>query len=354
VGIGVIGCGRWGGNLVRNFAELGALAAVSDISPDAAREYSDAYSVPSPSPSEFFDSDGIDAVAIAVPAEGHAELALRAIGRGMHVFVEKPIATKFSDAARLVDAARGRGRILMAGHVLRYHPSFVKLEKTVADGGIGVIRHIESVRGCEPAHYRGESAIWGFAPHDVSMILALMGELPNRVEAEKRVDGVLIGPDSVDSTLEFPSGASCRFKASWLLDDREQRLKVSGDGGALVFDDCRPWPSKLLRSGNEDEDVGASADSKLDPVFVAEAEPLKLECEHFLDCIETGRRPTTGGREALEVMRVLDAMNESARTGGPVFLGDVELGQSRPFSENLKKSISASMESPSAHGVSPG
>ncbi|MDE0307427.1 MAG: Gfo/Idh/MocA family oxidoreductase [Albidovulum sp.] len=316
--IGVIGCGMWGRNLIRNFFELGALAAVSDSAQDVANECSAAFSVPALSLSRLLMSEEIDSVAIAVPPEAHAEIAISALGRGKHVFVEKPAATEISDATKMVAAARERGATLMVGHLLRYHPAFRELMKIFSEGGIGKIEYVHTIRANHRTDFRGENAIWGFAPHDVSMILALLGQLPCSVFARRQVSGDGSGPDAVVSLLEFPSGASGHMFASWLHPLREQRLIVSGDEGTLQFDDCAPWQSKLSIARFGDRETEGIASSALAGIQVSEEEPLKLECMHFLECVDSGHHPITNGQEALAVLRVLDAINESVTTGSRV------------------------------------
>ena len=316
--IGVVGCGRWGRNIIRNFNELGVLSAVSDVLPYAAEECSAAYSVPTLSSSKMFSSENIDAVAIAVPAESHAELAMQAISRGKHVFVEKPIATNFVDAAQMIAAARDHRVTLMAGHLLRYHPAFTELLKIYSEGGIGKIQYIQSYRSGDQVHFRGEHAIWGFAPHDVSMILALLGELPSSVFAHSRARGSSDGPDAVVSMMEFPSGAAGHLVATWMHPCRVQRLIVSGDNGNLIFDDCLPWNSKLKFSQDNGQAAGDIASGRFTTIEISELEPLRLECEHFIECIDLGLQPKTNGREALAVVRVLDAMSDSIATGNVV------------------------------------
>lgn len=339
--IGVIGCGRWGRNLIRNFFELGALSAVSDSSLVAAKEYSAAHSVPNLSPSQLLMSKDIDAVAIAAPAETHAEIALSALRRGKHVFVEKPAATNICDAAKMIATARERGATLMVGHLLRYHPAFRQLVKLCSEGRIGKIEYVHSIRANDRSNFRGEKAIWSFAPHDVSMILALLGELPRRVFARRQSFGNGSGPDAVVAVFEFSSGASGHMFVSWLHPLREQRLIVSGEKGALQFDDCAPWQSKLLHVRDTGIETGSVASGQLAAVDVSEAEPLKLECMHFIECIGSGRQPTTNGQEALAVLRVLNAISESISIGSHVCL-DQTLRSGDGAQPNVERSLFAS------------
>ncbi len=307
--IGVVGCGRWGRNLVRNVHEMGLLAAVSDIDAETAAAFAARYGVPALTAGDLLDADRIDAVVIAVPAEDHGKLALRAVAAGKHVFVEKPMAVSDAEALSLAAAARDRGRVLMVGHVLRYHPCFRELHRIVDAGGIGRIRHIRTVRGASRAFRRDENVLWGFAPHDISMILALTGEAPTGVAALGDCSPGRRGPDVATAVFDFPSGIRADLFVSWFNHVKEQKLIVSGETGAIVFDDCEDWESKVTIY----RDGGGS-----DRIAVERGEPLRIECEHFVECISNGREPLTGGAEGVEVVRALAAIARSMASGGRV------------------------------------
>lgn len=310
--VGVIGCGRWGKNVVRNFAELGALAAVADIDDDAASGCAALYGVPALAPDALLQAPGVDAAAVAVPAEDHAALALAALAAGKHVFVEKPVALTAADARRMIDAAADKGVTLMVGHLLRFHPCFRELERIVKGGGIGRLQYLHATRAGARTFRRAENALWGFAPHDLSMILALTGAPPLSVWASETA---CLGKGGLDAALcrfAFPDGVSAHVFCSWLHFAKEQKLTVVGEDGMLVFDDCADWAAKLrLHRPGPDRTEGA-------PVAVARAEPLGLECAHFLECVETGAGPLTDGGEGLEVIEALCAARESMESGHPV------------------------------------
>ncbi|WP_207485271.1 Gfo/Idh/MocA family oxidoreductase [Arenibaculum pallidiluteum] len=321
--VAVVGCGYWGRNLVRNFHELGALAAVSEADPQRAAELEGRFGVPSLAFEDVLLRPDIEGVAIATPAGSHAALALRALDAGKHVFVEKPLALKVEDAERVRSAAKARDRVVMVGHLLRYHPAFIELHRQVAEGRLGRLRYIYSNRLNLGRFRREEDVFWSFAPHDLSMIIALAGTEPDRVES---VGCGYLHETIADVTtthLRFPGGLNAHIFVSWLHPFKEQKLVVVGEEGMAVFDDRAPWPGKLVLyphriawRGGAPEPVPADAQ----PVAIEPTEPLRMECLHFLDCARENRRPVTDLRDGIGVLRVLDAARRSLGTGGPVSL----------------------------------
>lgn len=321
--IALAGCGYWGKNLARVLAEKGVLGAIADPAPEAvalARQYGVLH---------FNDlaavlvRDDFTACVIATPAETHYQLALDALWAGKDVFVEKPIALETRDAEELAALALARGRILMVGHLLQYHPAFLRLKQMVDDGDIGQLRYVYSNRLNMGKLRREENVLWSFAPHDLSMILALAGELPERVWAtgqaflNKRI------ADTTMTHLEFRSGMNCHIYVSWLHPIKEQRLVVIGDRGMLLFDDAQPWPEKLMHYPHAVEwkdgmPVATRADGL--PVALQEAEPLDAEIDHFLHSMAMRAAPRTDAREAIRVLRVLNAAQASMESGEAVEL----------------------------------
>ncbi len=314
--IGVIGCGNWGRHLVRNFHEMGLLAGVSDIRTEAVQSMLGTYGIASLTADEMFASREIDAVVIATPAEEHFRLGLRAIETGKHVFVEKPISVTGAEADRLTAASHQAGSVLMVGHVLRYHPCFLELHRIVRSGGVGRVQYLRTVRSANYGYRRNENALWGFAPHDISMMLALAGETPVRVFAHGDHVAGRPGADIALAALDFPSGIKGNLFVSWFNHVKEQKLIVSGESGVIVFDDCEPWERKLVvyRHG----DGGGGFPGEGDCVAVSQAEPLRAECDHFVGCIRDGRSPTTDGAEGSAVVHVLTSMIRSMEANGPV------------------------------------
>ena len=319
----VAGCGYWGRNLVRNFHELGALAAVVDSDPGVVNDFAARHGVSARLWAEALEDPTIPAVVIATPAAHHAEHCRQAIAAGKHVFVEKPLALNVIEGRELAAQAAESDRILMVGHLLQYHPVFLKLQELVAEGRLGRIQYIYSNRLNLGKIRREENVFWSFAPHDISMILALAGEMPERVLATGACYLHKAIADTTTTHLAFPNGINAHIHVSWLHPFKEQKLVVVGDKGMATFDDREPWARKLLfyphvihwRQGKpEPEKAEAEA------IAVQEAEPLRLECQHFLDCVAEQKTPRTDAGEGLRVLRVLAASERSMTAGKTVEL----------------------------------
>lgn len=319
--IAVVGAGNWGRNLIRNFHELDTLAAVIDRSSPSLKEMRKLY--PScevyPSLKDVLSHPNIEAVVIATPAETHFLLAREALLSGKHVFVEKPMTLTEKDAEELITLADQNHRILMVGHLLQHHPVFVKLKQIASEGELGRINYIYSHRLNLGKIRREENILWSFAPHDISMILALAGEEPESVLA---TGGNYLHKKIADVTtthLEFSSGLKAHIFVSWLHPFKDQKLVVVGDQKMAVFDDTLPWEEKLLvypHSVKWEHNVPVPTRGTPELIAIPYEEPLKLECEHFLDCIKKGKPVLTDGAEGLRVLRVLNAAQSSLSENG--------------------------------------
>jgi predicted dehydrogenase/acetyltransferase-like isoleucine patch superfamily enzyme len=326
VRVAAIGCGYWGRNLVRNFAELGALAAICDPDHAAAHQLAERHQTRVADFETVLRDPAIAGVAIAAPAALHADLASRAIDAGKHVFVEKPLALTVAEAKQLCALAARRDRRLMVGHLLQYHPAFIKLRELVNEGALGRLEYISSTRLNLGKVRREEDILWSFAPHDLSMILSLVGEEPSEVTAQ---GGYYLHNTIADVTttlLAFPSGKQAHVFVSWLHPFKEQKLVVIGDQAMAVFDDGQPWSRKLLLYPHRiewREAVPVPRKAEADPVALDEGEPLNLECRHFLECISGGEKPRTDGNEGLRVLRVLARASEALKAAAaPVGAAD--------------------------------
>lgn len=318
--VGVVGCGAWGVNLVRNFFESGALACVCDARPEAAAAMQHAFGAPAVSLDRILEDQEVDAIAIASPAALHFEIARQSLSSGKDVFVEKPLAVRISHAEELCELAERRERVLMVGHLLQYHPAFIRLTELVASGAIGDLLYVYSNRLNLGRFRQEEDILWSFAPHDISMILTLMGSEPLEVEA---IGSYHLSEHRADVTmthLSFSRGRRAHVYVSWLHPYKEQRLVLVGDEGMAVFDDGQPWDTKLRLyphsvawKGGVPEPVKGAVEA----VKLTRVEPLRAECEHFLACVSGRGRPRTDGSEGLRVLRVLDraarSMNEGRR-----------------------------------------
>jgi predicted dehydrogenase len=314
--VAVIGCGYWGKNLVRHFAELGALCAVCDANQDLANQVAHTYAVVNYTVEDILNSD-CDGVVIATPAAQHFTLTEKALKAGKHVFVEKPLSLKGEEAKQLCDLAVQVNKKLMVGHLLQYHPAFVELKSLINKGKLGRLQYIYSNRLNLGKFRHEENILWSFAPHDVSMILALMGDLPESVSA---VGSCHLNPHIHDVTMthmRFKNGVEAHIFVSWLHPYKEQKLVVVGDRGMAVFDDGLPWGDKLKLYPHQVTWIdGLPRPEKADVIHIPleVSEPLKLECQHFIDCLIQHHTPRTDGAEGLRVLHVLEAAQRSLHT----------------------------------------
>ena len=316
--VAVVGVGYWGKNLVRNFHDLGALAALCDEreSVEASyrqklpgvkfyREFKDVLSDPS-----------IAAIALATPAISHYEMAKAAMEAGKDILVEKPLAIDVKHGEDLVRMAAAKGRILMVGHILRYHPAILKLQQLIQDGALGKITYLYSNRLNIGKIRTEENILWSFAPHDISAMLSLLNEMPAHVTCK---GGAWLNEGVYDVTLshfDFPSGVQAHIFVSWLHPVKEQRLVVVGSEKMAVFDDTAEhklvlYPHKVEWRNRIPTAVRAEGEI----VILEDREPLRAECEHLLDCVESRTPPVTNGAEGLRVLSVLDACQRALQNG---------------------------------------
>jgi UDP-2-acetamido-3-amino-2,3-dideoxy-glucuronate N-acetyltransferase len=313
--VACIGAGYWGRNFVRNFHALGALASVCEQDAHRAAELSPLYpNVPfTDSVDHVLGMPDVSAVAIATPAETHADLVARALAAGKDVFVEKPLCLSTSEGRALVEEARKARRILMVGHLLWYHPAVLKLKQLVDEGALGRLRYIYSNRLNLGKIRREENILWSFAPHDVSVVLGLVGEMPHSVTAQGGNYSHEQIADVTVSLLSFPSGIKAHVFVSWLHPFKEQKLVVVGDRQIAVFDDMAerdklvPYPHGI--AWRHQIPVVTRAEGQAVPI--ESTEPLREECRHFLSCVETRSTPRTDGEEGLRVLSVLQQSHEA-------------------------------------------
>lgn len=321
--VAVLGHGAWGRNLVRNFAGLGVLDTVCDPRSEARGECRRAYSsvrVAESADGVFADA-GLAAVVIATPAETHGELVRAALAAGKDVFVEKPLCLAVKEGEELVRRAAEAGRILMVGHVLEYHPAVTSLLQMVQCGVLGNVHYVYSNRLSLGKVRKEENILWSFAPHDIAIVLRLMGELPCEVVA---CGGSYLQPQVADMTvthLLFRSGARAHIFVSWLHPFKEQRLVVIGDRKMASFDDVNKRVTLHDQRVDWHEGLPVPVRGEGEPVSFASEEPLARECAAFLTAVRTRKPPLTDGPSALRVLRVLDAAQRSLASGGaPVTL----------------------------------
>jgi predicted dehydrogenase/serine acetyltransferase len=269
--------------------------------------------------------DDIDGVVIASPAETHFNLAREALLAEKNVFVEKPLVLDEDEGQELIGIASEKNKVLMVGHLLQYHPVFMQLKEMTLSGELGRINYIYSHRLNLGKIRREENILWSFAPHDISMILSLAGEDPETVLT---TGGNYLHQKIADVTsthFEFPSGMRAHIFVSWLHPFKEQKLVVVGDRKMAVFNDTLAWDDKLLLYPHEiswQNNIPVPAKAEPERVSIPQAEPLRQECRHFLDCISNGTRPITDGHEGLKVLQILNAGQASLNEHGrKVYLG---------------------------------
>ncbi len=305
----VFGCGYWGRNHVRTLAELGILAGVVDQDEASARALAEKHNVSVLTAETVFADQSINAVVLALPAQFHAQMALDAIASDKHVFVEKPMALTINDAQAMVDAAAKAGKILMTGHILRYHNAFAAVMKLVEDGELGDIKYVQSHRlGFGKFHMKFD-ALWDLAPHDLSLLLSVLGQAPESVQMVP----VSVTNDQTDCAhvhFGFGGGVKGHIYVSRHSPYVERRFTVIGTKAMAVWDDMEAdWNKKVsVHKHNVSRNEMNWTFSKQDPVYIACEAGMALtdELEHFLDCIKTGKKPLTDGTQGLDVVRILN------------------------------------------------
>ena len=326
--IAVFGCGYWGQNLVRNFGRLGALALVCD--PSAAARERVAQIAPGvevrEDPQEILDLPEIQAIVIATPAETHYELTMRALAAGKDVLVEKPLALNYQQGTAMKAEAERRSRILMVGHLLEYHPAVLELRRLITAGVLGRVSYVYSNRLNFGKIRTEENALWSFAPHDVAVILRLTGELPIQVTC---TGGSYINPSLADVTvscLRFSSGVRAHVFVSWLNPFKEQKLVVVGDQKMAVFNDVSLDQKLVLYDQRVDINnrLPVLQRGGAEVIPVSADEPLLRECQHFIDCVLSRKRPLSDAASGIAVLKILQACQLSLQSNGlPVVLSEL-------------------------------
>lgn len=330
IGVAAIGCGYWGPNVIRNLAEMPGfvLRQVCDSNPDrlaaVARRYPTARPV-----IEFEEAlrdQLVDAVYVATPVSTHYALVKRALLAHKHVLVEKPLATTVEQAEELAELARTRQLTLMVGHTFVFSPPVRTVKQLIDAGSIGPIYYIETTRVNLGLFQKDVSVVWDLAPHDLSILLYWLGEVPTNVSARGRSfhgDGGDPREDVAFLTVDFPSGVLAQIQVSWLAPSKLRRTSIVGRQRMVVYDDLEPVEKvKVYDRGVERQpdsfgefQLTYRSGAILSPALET-TEPLKNEVAHFLECITTGREPDTGPRGATDIIRVIQAAERSLRLGG--------------------------------------
>jgi len=335
INVGVVGCGYWGPNLIRNFRQLPncklslmcdasreRLAHLKSLYPevDGHTDFSQALSVA-----------GLDAVVIATPVRFHHKMAKASLLAGKHTFIEKPMAASTEECRELVELAEEKGLILMIGHTFLYSPAVRKMKEIIDRGDIGELRYISSRRLNLGLFQKDINVAWDLAPHDISIILHLLGEVPKSVNCRGEAHVTPGIEDVTNMCLTFKNHRSALVQSSWLDPRKVREMTVVGSKRMIVYDDVAPL--EKLRIYDTRVEVPPHYDTFAEfqysyhygdmyVPYLKQEEPLKVECQHFLDCISHGRKPLTDGRSGLELVRILEAASASLKNhGAPVEMG---------------------------------
>jgi predicted dehydrogenase len=327
--VGVAGCGYWGPNLIRNFRALPdcKLKMMCDLSTARLKHLKSVYpEVQAGTDYQLMlDGSNLDAVVIATNVKSHFPMAKAALLAGKHTFVEKPLASSVEQCEELVEIAQKNGLILMTGHTFLYSPVIRKIKEIVEKGDIGEIRYISARRLNLGLFQKDINVAWDLAPHDLSIILSIMGELPEAVNCRGSAH---ITPGIEDVTtmcLTFSRQRSATVQSSWLDPRKVREMTIVGSKRMIVYDDLAPlekirvFDTRVERPPHYDtfgEFQYAYHYGDMYAPYIKQEEPLKTECQHFLDCIKTGATPTSCGTRGTELVRILEASSESLKLGG--------------------------------------
>ena len=328
VRVAVVGVGYWGPNFARIMDELSDASLVAVCDSDSKRLDRLAATYPQArftgKVDEIIAAPDIDAVVVATGSDSHYDIASRCLDAGKHVLVEKPLALSSKDAQALIDAAASKDLVLLVGHLLRYHRGVARLKKYIDEGFLGKIRYIYTTRVNLGRIRKEESALWSFATHDISVIAHLVGSEARSVSATGQAyvrKGIY---DVVFVTIHFADDVMAHLHVSWLDPHKIRQVTVVGDKKMAVLDDMEATEKLRIYDKGVDfvpsyGDYGESLTLRVGDIYIPKidlVEPLKAECQHFLDCVLKGATPMTDGATGLKVVRVLEAADRSLREGG--------------------------------------
>jgi predicted dehydrogenase len=327
VRVAAVGCGYWGPNVIRNLSEVRGfdLRWVCDADPDRLGPVAQRYPTARPSTDidEIFADSSVDAIYLATPVSTHYRLVRRALESGMHVLVEKPLATTVDQAEELAELAATRGLTLLVGHTFVFSPPVRKIKELIDADTLGPIYYVETTRVNLGLFQKDVSVLWDLGPHDVSILMYWLGEVPRQVSARGRSYLGEALEDVAFLTLEFPSGILAQLQISWLAPSKLRRTSIVGRQRMIVYDDLEPVEKVKIFDRGVDRQPASFGEFQLTyrsgdilSPRLDTTEPLKIECQHFLECIRTGRTPDASPRSGVDVVRVMHAAERSLRQGG--------------------------------------
>jgi len=327
--IAIVGCGLWGRNLVRNFYNLGALNIVCDLDFENLKTVKSQYDVNITSDFKgLLSNPEVEGIIIATPSHTHYGMVKQVLMAGKNVYVEKPIATLASEAKELKELAEEKGLVLMVGHLLLYHPAVNRLKSIIEEGTLGEVKYAQSDRLNVNYFKNDRSVMWDLAPHDLSMISYVIGKEPKYVKSAVGCssDGNEI-MDIVHLTIMFEDNIMAQISDSWITPAKHVRLLIRGTEATAVLDDTVA-ENKLVIYDNK-----MSQQKVLDQPDYLEIEPLKLECQHFLSCIQNKTTPRTDGNNGYEVVKILEEADRMMMEDKYENLNNVEFASSRSKSK---------------------
>ncbi len=326
--LALIGAGNWGKNLLRTLHQMSGaeLSTCCDADLDRCKDRLNGFRGIgfTADPEDVFSNDEIQAVLIATPVPTHFELAHRAILAGKDVFVEKPMTLALEDAETLVAEAEKHGRVLMVGHLLEYHPCVVRMKELLDAGELGKPYYMYSQRLNLGRIRKDENALWSFAPHDISIIMHILDMEPVSVSARGAAYIRSEVEDVAFLDIHFDDGVVAHIHVSWLDPHKVRRTTLVGSKKMVVFDDMEPAEKiRIYDKGVEPNGRFVGYAESLSLRFgevvvpaIQMREPLRIECEHFLECVRERKTPRSDGHDGLRVVRVLDAAQRSLKSGG--------------------------------------
>jgi predicted dehydrogenase len=329
IAVGVLGCGYWGPLLVRNFKGLSdcRLKAVCDVNTKRLKHisalYPDVEGVTDPL--QFLNGSGLDAVVIATPVKNHYSLAKVSLLAGKHTFIEKPMASSSAECEELIEIAQRNGLVLMIDHTFLYSSPVQKIAEIVQAGDLGDIRYINCRRLNLGLFQKDINAAWDLAPHDISIILHILGEFPTAISCQGNAHITPGVEDVTNMSLSFPRKRFVTIQSSWLEPRKIREMTIVGTRRMIVYDDLRTrekiriYDMRVERPPHYDTFAEFQYSYHYGDSYIPhiqQEEPLKLACQHFIDCIQTLSQPLTGGREGLEMVRILEAASASLKMNG--------------------------------------
>ncbi len=327
--VGIVGCGYWGPNLLRNFSQLSDSDVVrcADLSEDRLAHMKTLYPdvQATRDHNELIGSDDIDAVVIATPPKTHVDIAMKALEAGKHVFVEKPLATSVADSEKLVKTAKEKNLVLMVGHTFVFTAAVNKIKDLIDSGELGDILYINTTRVNLGLFQENINVVWDLAPHDISILNYVLDSMPEGVAAHGHAYIRKNVEDVAFLYFKYPGSIMAHVHVSWLNPNKIRKTTVVGSKKMLVYDDISSL--EKIRIYDKGVDVPAHYETfgefqlsyRFGDIFIPkldDSEPLKIECQHFIDCINNGETSRSSGQHGLDVVRVIEAANRSLSNAG--------------------------------------